>query len=825
MKLLIVESPAKSKTIGKYVGSDYVVVPSIGHVRDLEPVDGSVDTERGFAMKWQVMPGKEKQVKEIERQLKKADELYLATDPDREGEAISWHIADILRGRGELTKPVRRVAFHEITKSAVAKALAEPRDIDQKLVDAYFARRALDYLVGFKLSPVLWRKLPGSKSAGRVQSVALRLISDREKEIETFIKKEFWSVDGKFETGEGKPFAAKLFSLDGKKLDKFDIPTGANASDIVARLSGDYKVGNIERKKQARKPVAPFTTSTLQQEASRKLGFSAKLIMSTAQRLYEAGHITYMRTDSVNLSAEAVSAMRDIILRDYGANYLPKSAVSYDNKSKNAQEAHEAIRPSHFEAPPKSLMSELDAQQLKLYELIWKRAVASQMVPAELNLVAADIMDGKGAIFRANGSMIAFDGYMKLYREDMDDVDGDDENKMLPTMAEGDIIKALEIKPEQHFTQPPPRFGEASLVKRMEELGIGRPSTYASILSVIQDRGYVALEKKRFIPSERGRIVSAFLGHFFPKYVENDFTAFMEDELDEISNGAKDYRDVLGSFWGGFKQAVDAGAELAPTLVIEEINKDLEAHFFPPRADGSDPRECPECHAGKLDVRLGRYGAFIGCSNYPECKYTKNLTDIPSEDGSADESGRVKSAEGQVLGQNEAGANVYLKTGPYGPYVQLGEAVKGDPRGPVRSSIPKGVLVDSLTLEQAIFLLSLPKLLGVDDDGAEITLHTGRYGPYVKKGDALKTVPESMNIFDLTLQQAHELLIGAVSKSRGKVLGVHPADGTQVLYHANGKYGPYVQHNRIFATVKEPEAEVTLDLALSKLAAKEKSKK
>jgi DNA topoisomerase-1 len=835
MKLLVVESPAKSKTISKYVGQDFVVVPSVGHVRDLDPKDGSVDVENGFAMKWLVMKDKEKQLKEIEKYLKKAEGLYLATDPDREGEAISWHIADILKERKLLDKPVSRVVFHEITKKAVQEALKNPRDIDGQLVDAYLARRALDYLVGFTLSPVLWRKLPGSKSAGRVQSVALRLISDREKEIETFVKREYWSVEGRFKTVEGKSFAAKLSIYDGRKLDKFDITTGEQAGAIVAALAGqEYSVGLIERKKQQRRPVAPFTTSTLQQEASRKLGFSARQTMQLAQRLYEGvdaggetvGLITYMRTDSVNLAGEAVAAIRDMIKSDFGEKYLPKSAVSYDNKSKNAQEAHEAIRPTYATKTPASLKAYMDPQQFRLYELIWKRAVASQMVPAELDLVAADIIAKDGSTFRANGSMIAFDGFMKLYKEDLDDAEGDEDNKMLPAMKEGDSVAAEDVKPEQHFTQPPPRFTEASLVKRMEELGIGRPSTYASILSVIQERNYAKLDKKKFVPEERGRIVSSFLEKYFPKYVENDFTAYMEDELDDISNGKKDYKAVLREFWGGFSAAIDASNGLTMTDVINAIDEDLGAHFFPPRPDGGDPRACPDCKDGKLGVKLGKFGGFIGCSNYPECKYTKPLITIDDDrDGGQSQ---ARPAEGQVLGKDAGGVDVYLKHGPYGKYLQLGLPAKGDLRGPKRVSIPAGVSVDALTLEQALFLLSLPKNLGKDDDGEDISLGVGQFGPYVKKGGAYKNIPASQDFFAVDLDVAKGLLAGVAPKPRGKTLGNHPADGKPVIYHEKGKWGPYVQHNRTFVSIPPEVADgntITLDLAIMKLAAKEKSGK
>lgn len=834
MKLLVVESPAKSKTISKYLGSDFVVVPSVGHVRDLDPHDGAVDVDNGFKMKWTIMEGKEKQIKEIEKYMKKAEAVYLATDPDREGEAISWHIVDILKSRNELTKPIHRVAFHEITKSAVNTAIKEPREIDDKLVNAYLARRALDFLVGFKLSPVLWRKLPGCKSAGRVQSVALRLVCERENEIENFVKREYWSIDGVFETSEGKQFPAKLFNYDGAKLDKFDIPTKEKAEEVLSKLSTEqYHVGNIERKKQQRKPVAPFTTSTLQQEASRKLGFSAKQTMQIAQRLYEGvdvggetvGLITYMRTDSVNLSKEAVSAIRDMIKADFGDDYLPKSPVVYDNKSKNAQEAHEAIRPTYATKTPQSIKGYLDANQFKLYELIWKRAVACQMVPAELNLVAADILtsDSK-SMFRANGSMIAFDGFMKLYKEDIDDANSDDDdNRMLPVMNEGDSLKSNEIKPEQHFTQPPPRYSEASLVKKMEELGIGRPSTYASILSVIQDRHYVDLVKKRFVPQERGRVVSAFLEKYFTKYVEYDFTAYMENELDEISNGLKNYKDVLAEFWNGFKNAVEASNGLSMTEITDAIDAELGSHFFPPRADGSDPRKCPDCENGRLGIKIGKFGGFIGCSNYPTCKYTKPLILNDDGDGEGSSATIQKSNEGQILGQNENGDNVYLKKGPYGDYLQLGDAVKGDVRGPVRAPIPKNVPVDSLTLEQALFLLSLPKSIGFDGE-EEVFIAVGKFGPYVKKGDLSKSIPASTQIFNVDIKMAHDLLQGATPKAKGKELGLHPSDSKPVLYFKTGKFGPYVQHNRVFASIPASvatEDTITLELALEKLAPKE----
>ena len=838
MKLLVVESPAKSKTISKYLGNDFVVVPSIGHVRDLDPHDGSVDVDNGFKMKWAIMDGKEKQIKEIQKYIKKVDAVYLATDPDREGEAISWHIVDILRERNSLDKPIHRVVFHEITKSAVNNAIQNPREIDNKLVDAYLARRALDFLVGFKLSPVLWRKLPGCKSAGRVQSVALKLICERECEIEKFQKREYWSIEGNFLTSDNEQFFAKLFSYNGNKLDKFDIPTKDKADEVLSHLLIDnngnslsYKVGNIERKRQQRKPVAPFTTSTLQQEASRKLGFSAKQTMQIAQKLYEGvdiggetvGLITYMRTDSVNLAKEAVDLIRNTISDNFGLEYLPEKSVSYDNKSKNAQEAHEAIRPTYANKIPSSIKSYLDANQLKLYELIWKRTVASQMKPAELDLVSADIVNDFGSVFRANGSMVAFDGFMKLYKEDKDDVSDNSDNKMLPSMRENDVVSVDEIKPEQHFTQPPPRYTEASLVKKMEELGIGRPSTYASILSVIQDRHYADLVKKRFIPQDRGRIVSVFLSKYFTKYMEYDFTAFMEDELDDISNGLKDYKNVLNEFWGDFKSAVDSSSNLSMDDITGVIDEELGAHFFP---DNEESRKCPDCGSGRLSIKLGKFGGFIGCSNYPVCKYTKPLI-LNDDSVNADGDNRVSESGNSVLGKNDNGDNIYLRKGPYGMYLQLGDVDKSNVRGPVRASIPKNILVDNLSLEQAKFLLSLPRSLGFDGD-EEVFVANGKYGPYLKKGKLLKTLPSSVSIFDVDIKIAHDLLIGVVAKESGIELGLHPVDGKVVKYFSSGKFGPYVQHNRTFVSIPTSVANkdtITLELALEKLSLKENIKK
>ena len=831
MKLLIVESPAKSKTISKYLGKDFIVLPSVGHVRDLDPHDGSVDVDHDFKMKWKIMEGKEKQLKEIQNTIKKVDEIYLATDPDREGEAISWHIVDILKERKLLTKPTHRVAFHEITKNAVNEAMKAPREIDQKLVDAYFARRVLDYLVGFKLSPVLWKKLPGCKSAGRVQSVALKLICERENEIETFKKQEYWTIEGDFFTENKSYFSAKLFTYQGKKLEKFDIQTKDQAAEIVSKLSKEnYFVGNIERKKQQRKPVAPFTTSTLQQEASRKLGFSAKQTMQIAQKLYEGidlggetvGLITYMRTDSVNLSKDSLETIRQVILKDFGNDYLPSKPVYYDNKSKNAQEAHEAIRPTYANKTPLSIKGYLDVNQYKLYELIWKRTVASQMNPAELSLVAVDIVnDDKKDMFRANGSMMLFDGFMKLYNEDKDDKEDDDNSKMLPVMNEKEKVLQDKIEPLQHFTQPPPRYTEASLVKKMEELGIGRPSTYATILSVIQERNYVELSKKRFVPEDRGRVLTIFLSNYFKKYVEYDFTASLENELDDISNGVIEYKNVLFKFWQDFKNVIESSFNLSMEEITNLIDKDLGAHFF--ENDG-EARKCPKCKDGRLGIKLGKFGGFIGCSNYPTCSYTKPFI-VNNIDNDEKYEEKPKNSD-LIIGKNEEGVSVYLKKGPYGMYLQLGEVNKEDVRGPTRVSIPKNINTDLLTLQQALFLLSLPKSIGFDGD-KEVFIATGKYGPYLKKDSIMKSIPTNVSIFDVDIKMAHDLLLNAPEKLIGKELGLHPKDNKPVKYFSKGKFGPYIQHNRTFVSVPNgmEESDITLEFALTKLATKDKSVK
>ncbi|MBV8095682.1 MAG: type I DNA topoisomerase, partial [Acetobacteraceae bacterium] len=632
--VVVVESPAKAKTINKYLGGNFTVLASLGHVRDLPPKDGSVRPEQDFAMDWQADERGTKQVAAIAKALKGAKTLYLATDPDREGEAISWHVRSMLDEKRALRGvDVRRITFNEITRAAIRAALASPRDLDQPLIEAYLARRALDYLVGFTLSPVLWRKLPGSRSAGRVQSVALRLVCEREAEIESFRPREYWTVEAVFTTPTGAPFTARLAYLDGKKLEQFDLPNQEIALRAKAAVeAGRFTVGSVERKRVKRNPPPPFTTSTLQQESSRKLGLGAQATMRLAQQLYEGveiggesvGLITYMRTDGVQMAREALFAIRDHVKGAYGSDYLPGAPREYTSKAKNAQEAHEAIRPTDVSRTPESVVRDLSHDQLRLYELIWKRAVASQMQSAELDQVSVEVTDGRGLRLRATGSTIAFDGFLKLYREGQDDTE-EAEERILPPMAERDPLARGEVSATQHFTQPPPRYSEASLVKKLEELGIGRPSTYASILSVLQDRNYVRLEKKRFVPEDRGRLVTAFLTSFFEHYVDTGFTASLEDTLDEISGGRADWREVLRAFWEEFSKAVEQTKELKISDVIDALDQDLGEHFFPPKSDGSDPRLCPACGSGRLGLKLGRYGSFIGCSNYPGCQYTRKL--------------------------------------------------------------------------------------------------------------------------------------------------------------------------------------------------------
>lgn len=816
MKLVIVESPAKAKTINKYLGKDYNVLASFGHIRDLPSKDGSVLPDQDFAMTWELSQGGQKRLKDIISAVKDADTLILASDPDREGEAIAWHILEELTARKKIAgKKIERVVFHEITKNAVTEAINNPRTIDDNLVSAYMARRALDYLVGFTLSPVLWRKLPGSKSAGRVQSVALRLICDRETEIEKFKSEEYWTIDAELFTASKAVIKTRLITLDGSKLEKFDLNSEAKALEAKAKIEAqNFAISNVERKKANRYPSPPFTTSTLQQEAARKLRFSAKKTMQVAQKLYEDGLITYMRTDAVNLSQEAIAACREAIVKYFGEAYLPKTAKEYKTKSKNAQEAHEAIRPAHISDTPKKLEAKLDSDAHKLYELIWKRTVACQMNPAVLDKVVIDATsEDNKIVLRANGQVIDFDGFLKLYQESKDDSDDDDENRILPNVSEGEKVDKGEITPEQHFTTPPPRFTEASLVKKLEELGIGRPSTYASIISVLQERKYVRVEKLRFIPEDRGRIVTVFLENYFKKYVEYDFTAQLEEFLDDVSAGEMEWKKLLSGFWAKFIKNISAVQPLQISEVIDKIDEVLSYHLFPPREDGTDPRICPECGKGRLSIKLGKFGAFIGCSDYPECKYTKPLTDAMEE--AAGDTPRAPNPEDKVLGEM-SGLKVYLKKGPYGFYVQLGEDATALTEKPKRSALPRNISPEEITFEQASTLLSLPKKLGND-----IEVNVGKFGPYIKQGNKSKSLTGADNIFNITLERAEEILKGVTERPAGKSLGVHPKDKKDITLNS-GRYGPYIKWGKNnYAIPKEyKDKELTLDDALKIIEAK-----
>ena len=817
MPVVVVESPAKAKTINKYLGPNYTVLASYGHVRDLPAKDGSVNPDDGFAMTWEVAADSRKHIKAITEALKSDDELILATDPDREGEAISWHLQEALAGSLKKGKKVSRVTFNAITKTAVTEAMARPRQVDVPLVEAYLARRALDYLVGFTLSPVLWRKLPGAKSAGRVQSVCLRLIVEREMEIEAFRAREFWSVGAVLTTPRGQEYEARLVLLGGKRLDKFDIPT-AEAAELAVQAvtSRTFTVTGVESKPASRNPYAPFMTSTLQQEASRKFGMGAKACMSAAQRLYEAGYITYMRTDGIDMAPEAVMAARDEIKARFGAAYVPESPRMYKNKAKNAQEAHECIRPTDLGVGPEQLKL-AEADQRKLYDLIWKRTIASQMAAARMERTVVDVTSPDGQVgLRANGQVVLFDGFLKVYDEGRDEEE-DDEGR-LPQIMQGEKAEKKAITPEQHFTQPPPRYSEATLVKRMEELGIGRPSTYASVLTTIQDREYVRKEKNRLIPEDKGRLVTAFLTNFFRRYVEYDFTADLENELDDVSAGTRAYKDVLTRFWRDFSAAVAETADLRIGEVLEKIDEFLAPHLYPPRADGSDPRICPTCGTGRLHLKTARSGgAFIGCGNYPECRFTRAIS-------GADEGG---AGADRVLGDVD-GVEIALKTGRFGPYVQKGEATEAEPKPP-RASLPKGWAPESLTLERAIELLTLPRIVGMHpEDGVVVEAAIGRFGPYVKHGSVYANLPDVEEVFTIGMNRAVEVLAQKLAGRRGggaateplRALGEHPDGGPVVIMP--GKYGPYVKWAKVNATLPKeiaPEA-VTLDEALVLIAEK-----
>jgi DNA topoisomerase-1 len=846
MNVVIVESAAKAKTINKYLGSDYKVIASYGHVRDLPAKNGSVEPDKDFAMHWDVDGKSQKIMREIAEAVKKADKLILATDPDREGEAISWHILQILNDKKVLKKgmEVERVAFNAITKQSILAAMKEPRKIDQPLVSAYLARRALDYLVGFTLSPVLWRKLPGARSAGRVQSVALRLVCDREAEIEAFKTDEYWTIEAILATAKAEDVKSRLVAIDGTALKKLDIKDEASANAAKSALEGqDFRVTSVEKKAAKRNPYPPFTTSTLQMDASRKLGFSAKQTMQIAQRLYEGvdiggetvGLITYMRTDGVQIVGEAVSQIRDVISAQFGKRYTP-FAREYKTKAKNAQEAHEAIRPTDPRRTPEQVRKNLDRDQASLYDLIWKRTIASQMAPADLEQTVAEIevkgRDGKTYGLRANGSVLVFDGFLKVYEEGRDDLvrhiekgktdfEGEEDDRRLPPLTVGDRLTDKEITANQHFTQPPPRFSEATLVKRMEELGIGRPSTYASTMAVLVDRDYVRIEKKRLVPEDKGRLVIAFLESFFKRYVEYDFTADLEEKLDLISNNELAYKDVLRDFWRDFTATVGEIKDLRVGDVLEALNEILGPHVFPDRGDGTDPRSCPKCGTGRLSLKIsGKYGAFIGCGNYPECNYTRQLTQ--SDTGEA-------ALDGKVLGYTDDGVAVTLRTGRFGPYVQLGDA-DGDEK-PKRSSIPRGIDAATLDFEKAMQLLSLPREVGLHPEtDTPIVAGLGRYGPFILHDGTYANLDNIEEVFSIGLNRAVTLLAekrAGGGKSRFqrhapkvlKDLGEHPDEGGKVQV-LEGRYGPYVTHNKVNATVPKSKdaANLTMDEAVALIA-------
>jgi DNA topoisomerase-1 len=834
MDVLVVESPAKAKTIGKYLGPGYTVLASYGHVRDLPPKDGSVRPDEDFAMDWEVDPQSQKRLDAIAQAVTKGGKLYLATDPDREGEAISWHVLDVLQRKKALQDvDVKRVTFNAITKKSVLDAVANPRDLDQPLIDAYLARRALDYLVGFTLSPVLWRKLPGSRSAGRVQSVALRLICERESEIEVFKTREYWTVDAYFGTAKKQVLKARLTHLDGRKLEKFDLGTKDRAEQAKREIERRaFAVSAIDRRQVRRNPPPPFITSTLQQEASRKLGLGAATAMRIAQRLYEGvdiggetvGLITYMRTDGVQLAPEAIGQTRRLIETKYGASYVPASPRIYTSKAKNAQEAHEAIRPTDLFRTPQDVAAYLDKDQLGLYELVWKRTVASQMESAVLDQVSVDIASGDKTVqLRATGSVVKFNGFLALYDEGQDDKSDDEETgAILPDVTENEAMDRREVVPEQHFTEPPPRYSEASLVKKLEELGIGRPSTYASIIEVLQRRNYVRLDRKRFIPEDRGRIVTAFLQTYFPRYVEYSFTAHLEEELDDISSGKIDWHEVLREFWKAFSAAVGETKDLRVKEVLDKLDEELGPHFFPANDNGGkNPRDCPSCANGRLGLKLGKFGAFIGCSNYPECRFTRKLGIV---DADADAASGENLDGPKILGIDPVtGKQVTLRKGPYGLYVQLGE-----PEGkekPKRQSLLRDMTPVDLTLEQALALLSLPRELGPHpEDGEVILAGVGRFGPYVKHGPKYKSVPSDESVLDIGMNRAVALLAEAkIPRGRAaakpvRTIGNHPSDEAPVELY-DGRYGPYVKHGGVNATVPrdiKPE-ELTLDQAVALL--------
>ncbi|WP_313524222.1 type I DNA topoisomerase [Shinella sp.] len=838
MNVVVVESPAKAKTINKYLGPGYKVLASFGHVRDLPAKDGSVLPDQDFEMLWEVDSASAKRMKDIADAVKDSDGLILATDPDREGEAISWHVLDVLKKKRVLgDKPVQRVVFNAITKSAVLEAMKNPRAIDTPLVDAYLARRALDYLVGFNLSPVLWRKLPGARSAGRVQSVALRLVCDRESEIERFVSEEYWNISALLKTPRGDEFEARLVSAEGKRLAPRAVGNGEEANSLRTLLDGaSYRVESVEAKPTKRNPSPPFTTSTLQQAASSKLGFSASRTMQVAQRLYEGidiggetvGLITYMRTDGVQMAPEAIDAARKAVAEQFGARYVPEKARIYSTKAKNAQEAHEAIRPTSFDRTPDQVKRYLDPDQLKLYDLVWKRGIASQMASAEIERTTVEIEaenGGRKAGLRATGSVIRFDGFIAAYTDQKEDGeqsdDGDDDGR-LPEIKAQEKLAKQKVNATQHFTEPPPRYSEASLIKKMEELGIGRPSTYAATLATLRDREYIVIDKRKLIPEAKGRLVTAFLESFFTRYVEYDFTADLEEKLDKISAGELDWKQVLRDFWKDFFAQIEDTKELRVTNVLDALNEELAPLVFPKRDDGSDPRICQVCGTGKLSLKLGKFGAFVGCSNYPECNFTRQLSADNGSDAEA-----AASNEPQSLGKDpHTGEEITLRSGRFGPYVQ-----RGDGKEAKRSSLPKGWTPASIDHEKALALLSLPRDIGQHpESGKMISAGLGRYGPFLLHDGGYANLETVEDVFSIGLNRAVTVIADKASKGPGgrargtpaalKTLGDHP-DGGPVTVR-DGKYGPYVNWGKVNATLPKGKAadSVTMEEALVLIAEK-----
>ncbi|MCZ2204234.1 type I DNA topoisomerase [Bartonella sp. A05] len=839
MDIVIVESPAKAKTINKYLGSQYKVVASFGHVRDLSAKDGSVIPDEDFSIKWDIDTASAKRLNEIAKAVKEADSLILATDPDREGEAISWHILDILNQKKVLGhKPIKRVVFNAITKKSVLDAMSNPRDLDTSLVDAYLARRALDYLVGFTLSPVLWRKLPGARSAGRVQSVALRIICDRESEIEHFIKEDYWSITTYLRTPKNDGFSAKLTAFNQKKLGKLDIQSQEQADQIRLMLEeAEYRTLSVEAKPTKRNPFPPFTTSTLQQAASSKLGFSASRTMQVAQKLYEgieingemAGLITYMRTDGVRMASEAIDSARKVISGSFGGNYLPEKPRLYSTKAKNAQEAHEAIRPTDFERHPNQVRNFLDSDQAKLYELIWKRAIASQMRSAEIERTTIEIEARQGedlANLRATGSIVRFDGFISAYTDQQDEESSDEDGARLPQINVDEILTKEKVEATQHTTEPPPRYSEASLIKKLEDLGIGRPSTYASTLATLCDRGYIVVDKRKLIPDVKGRIVTAFLENFFNRYVEYGFTADLEEKLDLISDGKLSWKNVLRDFWNEFNASVTNIQELRITNVLDVLNVALAPLAFPKREDGSDFRSCPLCTNGQLSLKLGRYGAFVGCSNYPECRYTRQLGSDAGEENET-----VLTDEPVVLGVDpETGKDISLRNGRFGPYLQLGEGKEAK-----RAGLPKEWKIENIGFDKALALLALPREIGIHPEtGKIITASIGRYGPYLAHDGKYANLLNVDEVFDIGINRAVTVLAEKQDNTtkRSKpvaatlaTLGDHPDGG--IITIRDGRYGPYVNWNKINATLpkdKDPMC-VTLSEALELISIKESKPK